>query len=452
MSSRIFLVVMLASLALVQAAFRFSTNSSVDFYHFWGVSNALRMTGHRLGSPYAASQDYADVLNAYAAQSSDPRLKAINSLRRTVDLTGSPLLYASFFFVPEDYSSSVTVFFVLQVLSFFASVVILGLLYRYETFLLLSMSFLLLIAFRPFQSDLRVGNIGCFQLLFFALLLVLAHYLQRELPSKRKVALGALFLTGVCFLALLKPTVMITSILMAMYFGVKHGRKIFLACAIPAAFFSMLFIIIPCLYFRSWGVWADWYNSISGAMGTRMLYAIELGNFSSSLLLSELLHVDVFNMVVATIIVLAVSLVVIVFSRTRSSRMDQPSMRSLVDSFLQIFADPSRATAIGIVLTIASSPLYWDHYYVVSVIPGLWLMSVSPARNHLGVLGMITLVMTSGVFDLFLRRWNWTEVEAGMVALSWIPLWSAILLHVVWAGRAPAREHVRSGSKGRRRS
>jgi len=452
MSTKIFLIVMLASLALGQTVVRLSRTATIDFYHFWGVTHALRLTDHKLGSPYTESRSYGDVLNAYADKSSNAQLKAANRVRRIPDLTGSPLLYASFFFIAEDYSSSVTVFFLLQVLSFLASLVLLGFLYRYDKFPMFGIALVLFISFGPFQSDLRVGNISSFQLFALTLLLALAHWLQRDLSFGPKVVLGALLLTGLSFLTLLKPTVVVTGILIAVHLWVKHGRRIFAASAIPAAVLSVLFLIIPCLYFRSWSIWSDWYDAIHGPIKTRLLYPVELGNFSSPLLLSGLFRADVFTVAMTMIVLLAASLVLTVGWGAKSHTLRQPSMTSLFDSLGQVFTDPNRVAAIGITLTIAAAPLYWNHYYVLSVIPCLWLMSLSPGLNHLGGLGLIALVMTSGVFDFFLRQWKWTEVEAGMVAFSWIPLWSAILLQLVPASGSPMREPARLRSRSRRKS
>jgi hypothetical protein len=86
--------------------------------------------------------------------------------------------------------------------------------------------------------------------------------------------------------------------------------------------------------------------------------------------------------------------------------------------------------AIGLVLTMAGSPLYWFHYYLLSLIPALWLLSAPASAKYLAGLAAAAVVMSSGMLaPLF---WWLQQLDAlpPSIALSWLPLWCAILLRI----------------------
>jgi hypothetical protein len=99
------------------------------------------------------------------------------------------------------------------------------------------------------------------------------------------------------------------------------------------------------------------------------------------------------------------------------------------------------ALAIGVVLTMASSPLYWFHYYVLSLIPALWLLSAPASAKYLAGLAATAVVMSSGML-LVLSWWlQWPNAMPPSIALSWLPLWCAILRRIAFpdAEAMPAR-------------
>src|SRR5687767_3637280 len=78
--------------------------SGIDFYHYWAVQEAHAWPGLKSANPYRHKGEYEKALNAYAAASSDPRLKNTNRLRQTIAPSGTPLFYAAFSALPTDYS------------------------------------------------------------------------------------------------------------------------------------------------------------------------------------------------------------------------------------------------------------------------------------------------------------------------------------------------------------
>jgi hypothetical protein len=65
---------------------------------------------------------------------------------------------------------------------------------------------------------------------------------------------------------------------------------------------------------------------------------------------------------------------------------------------------PERTTNLG----LDRSPLYWFHYYVLSLIPTLWLLSAPASAKYLAGLAATAVVMSSGMLlvrpGLFLQR------------------------------------------------
>jgi hypothetical protein len=105
------------------------------------------------------------------------------------------------------------------------------------------------------------------------------------------------------------------------------------------------------------------------------------------------------------------------------------------------------------VVTIAMAPLYWFHYYVLALIPSLWLLGGRPASRHPAALAVASLGMSSGILALGLWWLGWSEALPIIIALSWIPLWAALLLGVSSPGgggpRAPASAREPEPAAGR---
>ena len=88
------------------------------------------------------------------------------------------------------------------------------------------------------------------------------------------------------------------------------------------------------------------------------------------------------------------------------------------------------ALGIGIVLSMATAPLYWLHYYVLLLIPALWLLSGPTSSAYVPGLAAGAVLMSSGIVEFVFRLLQWREAIPASIALSWLPLWGAILLHM----------------------
>ena len=425
------IVLFLVSLALSQVAGPISKEVGIDFYQYWGVPVALRLSGDTLGAPYKNGQRYTETLREYAARAGDPRLQAANSFWTGPDFAASPLLYTAFTPVSRSYTASLAAFRTLQLALFLGSVLFLGHLHRLERFYLACLALLCVLVYQPLLSDLRVANLGCFQLAALTGLLFLAGAVTRAPSFARRAALATVYLAALAALALSKPNLLVISALLAAHLAVRHGPRLFIASALPAAAAAAVLAVVPCLYFGSWSVWREWYEFVYGADAYMLVRSVDSGNYSTALLLSSRLGLDVYAVSIVLLAMLGASLLAaLAWSRRSSAATESSTGRAALRAAQQIVGDPRMAMAVGIVLTMAGSPLYWLHYYLLLLIPTLWLLSAPASATYLAWLAAAAVVTSSGMLAPLFWWLQRLDALPPSIALSWLPLWCAILLRI----------------------
>jgi hypothetical protein len=431
--ARILLVCLLLGLAVQSYRSHVVPTVGMDFYHLWGIFTAQELSGYRLGSPYTDPDRYASVLNAHADTSADRRLQAVNKQWRRLTPTGSPLLYASFFFMPLGYSSALIVYRVLQLAFLVLGFGQLARRLSVEALFAAEVSLVLFLGYEPIRSDLRVANTNTLHLFGFSVLLVIADALRRTPSGRSHWLLATLFLAGGAFLALIKPLWALLTCLLAVHLWVAHGTRRFRAAAVPAAIVAVGLALIPCAVFGSWFIWTDWCDYVSGGDRARLLFPIVHGNYSAALLLHETLQVPVWIVMAVLASGLSGSLLLV------GRRRDEDSNGRIRASLAEAFREPQCAMALGIVATAATSPLFWVHYYVVLLIPAVWLL-VQPSGEHRpAVLAGVAIVLCSGLLDPVWLAFSWGGTAIPWCrALSVACLWSGILLHVRSGGEGGA--------------
>ena len=425
----ILIVVMLASLALPQAITRFAETIGVDFYHFWGVPVARRLSGHGLGAPYSQGERYQAALEQYATTVDQPRLRSAQRFWTAPDFTGTPLLYQAFAVVSDDYTLSLAVFRALQILSFLGACLLLGWLYRFDLFSLSCFALVSVLVSQPLLSDLRVANLGSVQLAVLAGVTGLATALPRVASLGGRTGLAAVFLVVLAALTLCKPNVALVSVLLAVHLAVRHGARLFVRAALPAAVVTALLVVAPCLYFGSWTVWPEWFRFVYGSNPEMLVRPIASGNYATPLLVSTWVGGRVSVIAAVLFVLLAASLVVVrrPDPRTRGPR---PALEPAHAAFRRLFHEPHAAVTLGILLTTAASPLSWLHYYVLVVIPSLWLLSSPGASRAVSPLAATSVAMSAGIVGMLLWAFGWPNAMPATIALCWVPLWAALLIEL----------------------
>lgn len=429
------IVLILVYLVIVQSISLFPRLITVDFYQYWGVSAALRLNRENLGTPYRDYRQYAATLAEYGTRPGDPRLTSVSRISKSPGFTGTPFIYMLFGALPLDFTLALAVYHILQVVLFLAAVIMLGAVYRYPLFLALCLALLLVVSSGSLSSDMRVGNVGTVQFASLAFLLIVAHRLRE---SRRPLALGAILLSGLTLLTLAKPNIALVAAAMVLHLSAARGIRFVTLAAVPAVAAGAAAVIAASLYFRSWTAWYEWYRFVFGANPYALSKAPGPGNYATSKILSSWFDADVWKIAAVVACLLAVSLIAAVAAAGRADlRGFAPWLRA---ARARILEDPHIAMAIGVTLTIALPPLFWYHYYVIAVIPGMWLLAASATSPYAPLLGFAVLVLSQGLLNVLLIPFGWTEAVAVGAALTWVPLWGGILLCVCSA--APARAHT----------
>ncbi len=435
-------VILLALVAFKSYSFSVFSNPGIDFYHFWNVPAALKLGGDRLANPYLRGDQYAQVLNEYSdTVLSDAKLTLANRHRRIPDLTGSPLLYTIFSVLPKDYSEALALFRTFEVVLFFVAIVLLGSLYRYERSLSVTFALVLLLAADHLKNDLALGNINILLLCGLACALTVSPDL-RERPFLPTLILSGGFLTGLAFLTLLKPLVFLPCVLLAIGLWQGQNIKTALSSSTVALLSTAVLLLIPCLYFRSWSVWWNWYTSIYGANHQRLFYPVAEGNFSFALIASDWLQVSYVPLALLVLAMLIVSIFLVIIPRRRTERRGWARPGADSAALCNACRNPHFLASMGIVITFALSPLSWIHYYMLLLIPGWWLASLSAMSHFVALLGLTALIMSSGALDHLFIILQWGTLIPVARALSWLPAWIGILLFI--RAYAPAESSRRS--------
>jgi hypothetical protein len=292
-------------------------------------------------------------------------------------------------------------------------------------FSLLCLMLLCVLFYQPLLSDLRVANLGSLQFFYLTVVVSLASALPRVSSFGPRAGLGALLLAALAVLTLCKPNVALICALLAAHLLVRYGRRFFVTAALPAIGVTAVALIGPSLYFRSWTVWREWYDFVYGSNAYMLVRPVAHGNYSTAVLVSSWIGADVYAVAVTLAILLAASLLVIGGREGWSGWRPGPFSRGALTG---LFREPHVPLAVGILVTMATAPIYWLHYYVLSLIPSLWLLSASAASRYPAALAAAAVLMSSGAFGLLLWWFGWPGALPPSIALSWLPLWCALLI------------------------
>lgn len=410
----------------------------IDFYHYWAIPTVLKIYKEPIGNPYSNLQNYTIALRQYAGQSFDDKLKSVQRYRDTPDFTGSPFLYAFFSFLPKDYSTSLVTFQIIEIFLFFSALIVLSWDYKHNTmsFPIICLCFLLFLFFKPLEDDLIAGNINILQLFCIVIIISLLNYSATIRSFRKAVIVGVIFFSLLYFLILIKINLLIVAIVLAIYWGVNKGIKVFAFSFGPSLIVLCLLVSFPCLYFDRWAIWGDWLKYFHS--WSDLIYLgddIKLGypslNYSFVIILSHWTGLHVRTVMTCMIGILGGSLISVVLIKKKSGNRllcFSAYLKQLIDG---VFKDLDLVVAIGISLTIAIAPLMWNHYYVFVIIPALWLMNKYP-NSYQGLFGMISILLCSGMGDSFFYISRVTRNFIPIFpSLSWIPIWGAILVHIL---------------------
>ncbi len=384
-----------------------------DLYQYWVVNQVRRHGPPGLDNPYTQQSQYTRHMSMVASASADAKLKAAQSFRAELDLNNSPLLYAVFAWLPESYPQAYALHVALSALFFLAAMALLARAYALDRnqWTYASYCLALLLAFDPVLTDLRAGNVNAFQLAVVAGLVWLAKARPRAATA---IGFGALAAFCVLFKA---NTAIVVASLAGCFWLRQGGRWVAWAAAAGLVTGGCLWAW-SCVWFGSWTIWGQWFDFAFVQHGGRLAFPVHIGNFSTPLLVSQVLGTGVAGSVALGLGALALGASMLLAAGGAGARGRTAG----------IAREPSRMVALGMSATMVCSPLAWVHHFTLLVLPATYLLLCG------GVLGKrlaaAALLMASGVLTMF-----WADepeaamLTAAVIGLSWIPLWAGAALN-----------------------
>jgi hypothetical protein len=283
-----------------------------------------------------------------------------------------------------------------------------------------------LIAYQPFVSDLRVANLGSLQFALFVGVLAWSRALRDSTGNGRRILAGAALLAALAAFTLFKPNVALIAALLAAHLAIRHRPKRMLPAAAIALGVAALLVILSSLYFGTWDVWKDWYSFVYGSNAQMLVRSIGDGNYSTVAMLSAGVGASVFG-TAFVIMALLVGSLAVAATTARNAAGERIGWRA---ALARVGDEPELAACVGVTLTLAASPLLWIHYYIIALVPCVWLLVARPAAPWVARLAAACIVLTSGVPGLLLGWVGWETAMPVTTALSWLPLWIATLMAI----------------------
>ncbi|MDD4615623.1 MAG: hypothetical protein PHW76_00660 [Alphaproteobacteria bacterium] len=395
-----------------------------DFYQYWAIGLGPELSKGALKSPYVQLPEYVSAFDAQAKKTSDLRLFAVNKLghrwyEKGLDIPGTPLLYALFGASSFDYSKTFTVFSIAKALLFVGATCLFLVCWQTKLHLLLPLSLAIAFGYGPLINDFRVGNLAALQ---YAIILALSFFLdslQKESPRRFP---EIFFISFLAFLVLVKPNILLVALALSAVFWRKRGGKAFVVSALSATFLSLFLIALPCIHYGSPSVWNDWLGYLS-ALESKRFYPIKDGNSSLTLALADALGTPP-TIVCALVAFLLLTHVLYAVHKNRPAEVPRfDYAKAAISAFMQ---DAFLCVSAAIVVTLATSPLVWQHYYVLSLIPAFWLIAKSSSSSRLAFLALLSLALSSGLLPMAVPFFRKGAAQYIVVATAWMPLWFGI--------------------------
>ena len=411
------LTLLLAAAALFAYATHRERTAGVDFYANWAAAAAQRFAGHSLGSPYIHLDRYADIHRAMAMQYPEDEALFLatafwynSGAGRSWAPLQTPLIFTVFRLFPHRFSSAFALYRWSAWLLFIFALVVWGSLSPSWAGWMPASAFVLLLSLFPVQRDLGVGNVGVFLLAGLVSSLVLVRRIERH-PVGHAGGLQAVLAAWLTFLTLFKPLVILPCLLVSLYVLAKGTSRERVTFLLASTISLALCVLVSSWFFGSWTLWLDWFDYL--VVRRNILFPSSSFNSSLVTVLAERFgaHPYVFSAAIGSVL-LGSSLVV---------------LRGRVLAAAGLFGDPAQLASLGILATLAASPLVWHHYYVLAVLPALWLLSRRDGSLLItGLVLVAWLANTPMVVNWLVGHY---EPDGALVvqSVSWVPLWIGLL-------------------------
>jgi hypothetical protein len=342
---------------------------------------------------------------ARAQQSSSELRKYDAGRRRRLDLVSSPFLYSTLRWVSRDYDRALTQYHVFLLACFAGGVLLLCRSVRLSWAASLFLLAALLLWYRGFEADLRVGNVNSIQLAVMAVFVWLSER-ARSSASATRAGLPW-FVLGL--LIAFKPNLL----LVPLFFVVarltrREQRRLAIELAYGAAGVATAVVVAAVTYGpRVWLQWVSAANAFYHRLPTRMERNVtpalswfhQYGEWLSY--------------------VLAIALVLVVCVAIARSKKD----------------DPPLLAGLGIAIYLLAANVVWLHYMVLVVPIAVALMR----WRTTAVVALLALVLIAEEpFEILVRRAAF-PIEPWLITPALVALFVAAVWTLSDRNPAPAR-------------
>jgi hypothetical protein len=384
---RIVLTALAGAAALYATATVWRQNARAAGLDFYIYSVAGRLAGRTdVGNIYSAEVQGRVGEEEYArAQESGSELRKYDAQRRRrLDLVSSPFLFTTMRWVSADYDRALTQYHALVLFCFIAGVLLLcratGVSWAASLFLLAG----LLLWYRGFEADLRVGNVNSLQLL--ALAIVVAF------PRVRWPLLGALLL--------FKPNVMFVPLLFAVARLVRREHRELVRDLIGGAAGAAAAFVVASIAYGSPRVWLQWVqaaNEFYHRLPTRMER-----NVTPALALFHQYGEWVSYALAAVLL----AIVIARLKKTNAAALDATLM-----------------TGLGVLVYLLSANVVWLHYMVLVIPIAIALLR----RRGTAIVAVAALVLIAEEpFEMFAGH-PAAPIEAWLIGPALVALFAAAI-------------------------
>lgn len=385
----------------------------IDFYQYWVVGKVVGRgevpSIYEHGSRAAIGQEF---LRRALAEGSG-RQRAAARFREVLEPMSTPFLFTALSpFALGGYDACLDAFLALSLASLLASVFVLGRvveLARLERLILLA---LLVSAFQPVTSDLRVGNVGQVQLGLVALY----AWLSAGPAAVRQVAAGAVLGAATAF----KPNlVAVAPLLLTSWALDRQWRRLTVQGGGLLAG-TMAAMLVSAAFFGSFRAWVEWLTAVR--TGGLPAMPIEAGNVSLLALMERWLGIQLGPWPgVAAVLAVVTALMM-------RRRIARPAAAEVV-------VDDLPVAAAACLVFLISSPLVWLHYLILALPAVMLLLRAQPLRQWLAIAALTALAIDPYVELLGLSN---ARVQALVVLGGLVTLFALVLAEIA----APAQNHA----------
>ncbi len=333
----------------------------LDYYQFWAVGQGVsRSGGADVYSEEGRSRIGAEILASLPRDEVSERLAAAVSRRKVLETYSTPFLYtlagAS---ATGDYDRDHAIHVLVSLLSGLGGVLLLCRVLRYPP-LAAAAVVLLLEAYAPYRSDLRVGNVNLIQLGLLALVLWVGTLPRRPW---RDPAAGAILGMAVLF----KPNLALVAVLLLAGWAVLRAFARATRVAAGMAASALAVLVVSSLYFGTAGAWGSWLSAILSLPPE--IVGVRIGNFSLARLVAGELGARLAPLLALAILSAAAAFLWLGTKRAVAS----PAGTGGEETSCATKEDVALA-GTGCMAYLLSSPLVWVHYFVLAIPLALWLL------------------------------------------------------------------------------